>query len=91
MPPFPKVYLRDGNETKIFVWHQGFRSCNRAPRCNACRFSLYIQIIIVDGNSFDSSTVDTCWEAKQLSKGVNKAVLFYVEQIATVHIVLFYV
>ena len=30
------------------------------------------------------------WEAQQISKGVNKACLFYVELTVTVHIVLFY-
>ena len=30
-------------------------------------------------------------EAQQISKGANKAALFYVEQTVTVHIVLFYV
>ena len=33
----------------------------------------------------------TGWEAYQVSKGMNKAALFYVEQTVIVHIVLFYV
>ena len=33
----------------------------------------------------------TGWEAYQVSKGMNKAALFYVEQTVTVHIVMFYV
>ena len=33
----------------------------------------------------------TGWEAQQISKRMNKAALFYVEQTVTVRIVLFYV
>ena len=33
----------------------------------------------------------TCWEAQQISKGVNKAALFYVKGTVNVHTVLFYV
>ena len=34
--------------------------------------------------------ISTDYNARQISKGVNKAVLLYVEQTVTVHFVLFY-